>query len=422
MQTNCSQAPTSGTMQDGGPTARPRLPKRPPEHTLFAFVVTTALFLVVSYLVLSPPTRLLRRLHRALTRPVTTILGRVPVPSGLQTPADLVIAARSFSHYPTAQQHWLARKWLAYNRLPARQRRLGDMLGWSEKLKQAEEAVELNAVVTDELAALAFDQARRQGVPIGLRSRFWREDGRVVETLKHFVRDWSQAGKAERDVLFPPILNALRREFSDETMRRERKVLLPGCGLARLAYEISLQGFDTEANDYSHFMNLGISLIFQHTRVANQYEAAPYLHSFSHHRSSEKMLRTVSFPDVVPDRDATLTFTPGDFLELYRAQATHDAVVTLFFIDTASNIVSYLETLYGLLKPGGVWINLGPLLWYGNPAMELPLEDVLHLAQLVGFKIERQSEIKAARYTADEEGMYTFAYDCAFWVARKPPA
>lgn len=38
----------------------------------------------------------------------------------------------------------------------------------------------------------------------------------------------------------------------------------------------------------------------------------------------------------------------------------------------ASNIVSYLETLYGLLKPGGVWINLGPLLWYGNPAMELP--------------------------------------------------
>lgn len=34
----------------------------------------------------------------------------------------------------------------------------------------------------------------------------------------------------------------------------------------------------------------------------------------------------------------------------------------------------------------------------------LSLEDVLHLARLVGFEIERQSEIKAARYTADEEG------------------
>jgi hypothetical protein len=211
MQTNCSQAPTSGTMQDGGPTARPRLPKRPPEHTLFAFVVTTALFLVVSYLVLSPPTRLLRRLHRALTRPVTTILGRVPVPSGLQTPADLVIAARAFSHYPTAQQHWLARKWLAYNRLPARQRRLGDMLGWSEKLKQAEEAVELNAVVTDELAALAFDQARRQGVPIGLRSRFWREDGRVVEVCS---RSHRQGVAKEADPTCNPTLFLFSRRLS----------------------------------------------------------------------------------------------------------------------------------------------------------------------------------------------------------------
>ena len=44
-------------------------------------------------------------------------------------------------------------------------------------------------------------------------------------------------------MLFLPILDALRSEFKAETsQRRERKVLLPGCGLARLAYEISLQG------------------------------------------------------------------------------------------------------------------------------------------------------------------------------------
>ncbi|GAA5992773.1 hypothetical protein JCM10908_006926 [Rhodotorula pacifica] len=403
-------------MQDAHTSAK--LQKRPPEHTVFAFVVTTALFLIVSYLVLSPPTRLVRRLRRTITKPTATILAKVPIPGGLQTPADLVIAARSFSHYPTAQQRWLSRKWLAYERMPARQRRLGAKLDWPAKLTRAEEAIETNSVVTDELAALAFDQARKEGVPVGLRSRFWREDGRVVETLKHFVRDWSEAGKGERDVLFPPILDALRREFDEDT--RERKVLLPGSGLARLAYEISLMGYQTEANDYSHFMNLGSSLIFKHTRIANQYELAPYIHSFSHHRSTENMLRTVSFPDVVPQASRNLVFSPGDFLELYRTPETHDAVVTLFFIDTASNLVSYLDTLYGLLKPGGIWINLGPLLYYGNPAMELPLEDVLRLAELVGFKVEEQREVKQARYTADEDGMYTFAYDCAFWIARKP--
>ena len=36
-----------------------------------------------------------------------------------------------------------------------------------------------------------------------------------------------------------------------------------------------------------------------------------------------------------------------------------DAVVTCFFIDTAHNIVEYLEIIYKVLKPGGVWINLG---------------------------------------------------------------
>lgn len=95
-------------------------------------------------------------------------------------------------------------------------------------------------------------------------------------------------------------------------------------------------------------MNLGASLIFQHTRIANQYEVAPYLHSFSHHRSSENMLRTVSFPDVVPDRTASLTFTPGDFLELYRAQATHDAVVTLFFIDTVRQYSFLRQRVLGI--------------------------------------------------------------------------
>lgn len=33
--------------------------------------------------------------------------------------------------------------------------------------------------------------------------------------------------------------------------------------------------------------------------------------------------------------------------------------MTCFFLDTARNVVAYLETIHGLLKPGGLWINLG---------------------------------------------------------------
>ncbi|BGP31008.1 hypothetical protein JCM10296v2_002772 [Rhodotorula toruloides] len=394
-------------------------PSHSPQSRLLAFVLTLALFSLVSLLVLSPPTRLLRRLHRRLTRPAARLLGRIPIPSALQAPTDLAVAIRSFLHYSHAQQDALSRKWVAFERMPKRHRALGTRLGWEKTLERAEEAVETNALVTDELAALGLEQARRDGVPVGLRSHFYHENGRVVETLKHFVRDWSDVGKAERDALFPPILDALREEFGEKV--EGKKVLVPGCGLARLAYEIACDSFSVQANDFSHFMNLGSTLLFTRTHSTNQHTLAPYIHLFSHQRSTANLLRTVSFPDVVPRKDVELRFCPGDFLELCKEEeGRHEAVVTLFFIDTASNINSYFETIYHTLKPGGIWINLGPLLYYGNPGMELPLEDVIRLADMVGFVVEKRESLRDVRYTADELGMYHFTYDCEFWVARKP--
>ncbi|PRQ77330.1 N2227-like protein-domain containing protein [Rhodotorula toruloides] len=414
-------------------------PTQGPQSPLLAFVLTLALFSLVSLLVLSPPTRLFRRIHRLASRPVARLLGRIPVPSALQAPTDLAVAIRSFSHYSSAQQNALSRKWVAFERMPRRHRALGTRVGWEKTLERAEEAVETNALVTDELAALGLEQARRDGVPVGLRSHFYHANGRVVETLKHFVRDWSEVGKAERDALFPPILEALREEFGKNV--EGKKVLVPGCGLARLAYEIACEGFSVEANDFSHFMNLGSSLLFTRTHTTNQHTLAPYIHLFSHQRTAANLLRTVSFPDVVPRKDVDLRFCPGDFLGLCKEEeGRHEAVVTLFFIDTASNMISYFETIYHTLKPGGIWINLGPLLYYGNPGMELPLEDVIRLAEMVGFEVERRKSLRDVRYTADELGMYqyarflllirlsqgtdsarsrSFTYDCEFWVARK---
>ncbi|GAA5888340.1 hypothetical protein JCM5296_003293 [Sporobolomyces johnsonii] len=402
------------------PPPRPPLPPvPPPRHSLLAFFLTVLLFSTVALLTIAPPTRLLRRLHRLLIRPLSVLLGRIPLPPPLQTPSDLAVAIRSLAGYQHSQQLSLDKKWLAYEAMPKRHRRLGDKLAWRETLGRAEDAIERNARVTDELAALGLELARKEGIPYGLRSIFWRESGRVVETLKHFVRDWSEEGKSEREALFPPILDALRDEFPAS---EGKKVLVPGCGLGRLAYEIASLGFGTTANDFSHFMNLGSSLIFTRTHIPNQHSLSPYVHSFSHHRTAENLLRVVSFPDVLPSKEVKLQFEPGDFLSLFPADETFDAIVTLFFIDTASNLLDYFETIWRLLVPGGIWINEGPLLYYGNPGMELPLEDVVRLAELVGFRIEKRKSLKQLKYTGDDLGMYTFAYDCEFWVARKPLA
>jgi len=134
---------------------------------------------------------------------------------------------------------------------------------------------------------------------------------------------------------------------------------------------------------------------------------------------------------VLPRYSTHFQIAEGDFLKHKPANdELYDFIVTQFFIDTGSNVVATLQQIKGLLKPGGKWINLGPLLWSGggSVAMELNLEEVLELAKEVGFEImidEGQVEEKYRRrtveceYTADRMGTFQRIYHAEFWVAKR---
>lgn len=57
--------------------------------------------------------------------------------------------------------------------------------------------------------------------------------------------------------------------------------------------------------------------------------------------------------------NSTVNLIEGDFLREFPLAEQYDAIVTLFFIDTSDNIVDFLANIHRLLKPGGLWINLG---------------------------------------------------------------
>jgi carnosine N-methyltransferase len=63
---------------------------------------------------------------------------------------------------------------------------------------------------------------------------------KVRSTLRSFVRDWSDFVKEEREACYSPILEVLGREYPEE--RGGKKVLIPGCGLGRLAMEVAAMG------------------------------------------------------------------------------------------------------------------------------------------------------------------------------------
>lgn len=51
-------------------------------------------------------------------------------------------------------------------------------------------------------------------------------------------------------------------------------------------------------------------------------------------------------------------------MQVYEKPEDWDCVTTCFFIDCAPNVIAFVETIYKILKPGGIWINLGPLLYH----------------------------------------------------------
>lgn len=57
----------------------------------------------------------------------------------------------------------------------------------------------------------------------------------------------------------------------------------------------------------------------------------------------------------------------SDFLCLYGSEAqkdSFDVVAAVFFLDTAPNIIRYIEVIRHCLRRGGLLINFGPLLWH----------------------------------------------------------
>lgn len=80
------------------------------------------------------------------------------------------------------------------------------------------------------------------------------QQDKVRSTLRSFVRDWTTEGAAERDACYAPLLDALEAHFPDASTRGQKKVLVPGCGLGRLAMEIAARGFWAQGNEFSTYM------------------------------------------------------------------------------------------------------------------------------------------------------------------------
>ncbi|RYP51010.1 hypothetical protein DL768_003594 [Monosporascus sp. mg162] len=274
---------------------------------------------------------------------------------------------------------------------------LESAVGYRQKLNNIEHLIDRNAIVCDAIVEHAMQFYGIEETELKDFIREEEEAGRspdrtsVLQSLKHYVRDWASEGAHERDAAFPCILETLRTLSLNQSTGKSslpiQKVLLPGAGLGALGYEVA---------------NLGVTV-----------------------------------PNKIFDASKVL-MVEGDFTQVFwGAKGQYDVVVTHFFIDTARNLMSYLETIHQLLRAGGYWINFGPLLYGTGPFVQLSLDEIIAVSESIGFELEDLADTcgaltapeagnglakvrsQYAAYGFDERELRRNAYMAQAWLARK---
>jgi len=110
-------------------------------------------------------------------------------------------------------------------------------------------------------------------------------------------------------------------------------------------------------------------------------------------------------------------------VEIYGPQPGEwDCVVTCFFIDCANNVIEFVETIHNILKPGGRWINLGPLLYHftdmDEQSLEIAYDELKYIILKYGFIIDSERPVLTS-YTNNPTSMMNTQYNAIFFSCYK---
>eukprot|EP00541_Cyclophora_tenuis_P016872 CAMPEP_0116547136 /NCGR_PEP_ID=MMETSP0397-20121206/3612_1 /TAXON_ID=216820 /ORGANISM="Cyclophora tenuis, Strain ECT3854" /LENGTH=341 /DNA_ID=CAMNT_0004071639 /DNA_START=89 /DNA_END=1114 /DNA_ORIENTATION=+ len=209
------------------------------------------------------------------------------------------------------------------------------------------------------------------------------------QVVAHIVRDWTTLGTTIRQSLY----TWCRKQVG---VSPRQKVLVPGAGMGRLAFDLAVvDGHDVEANDSSLTMAAAAYHLWHNDDNSNTFVLHPFaLDYFTNEANSHNRYQQVliSRPNTTAMR-GSLSYSIGDFSKIYSGgESLYNAIITCFFLDTASNIYEYLAILHNNLVKGGKWINVGPLQWHRNSQLHPAIDELRELVQGMGFSVRHWSQ------------------------------
>jgi hypothetical protein len=347
----------------------------------------------------------------------------------------LLEAIVALKNYEQESRKFIDRKYTLFSRMPLHHRRLSASVGYLDRLDQTQEKFTANQKFLNQIADWAINHYHITSSE--LRFTTGLPNSNVVELLGLLVRDWALDTQSQRNRQLEPVLAALKKAFKDNhktghsstgspehstTFESSTTVLVPGSGLSRAALEIANAGFKVDACDNFALMTLCSRFIMECALKQEKLEfseISPFIHQFSHQISKAYQQREIQLPDE-PSSFHVLSNLNVNTIELTNIEGSHlyDAIVTLFFIDTAENVFQYLETIDRLLKPNGIWINMGPLKWGTAPQVEFTLEELKEVIEKMGWHFTEHFEGEN-EYIPDQHALWHGLYETRGWVARR---
>jgi len=339
----------------------------------------------------------------------------------------------SFRVYKQHSLNVISRKENYLNNLPAQHQALLKKNGYMDMLAELKGAVDTNDTIVQHILKdvdNVFDNLTHETKDKDKRTHPTGADMEKVQScIKQLVRDWSDNGTEERAACYQRIIGKLSTLFKEEE-REFKKVLVPGAGLGRLAFDIARIGFECQGNEFSLFMLFTSNFVLNKCKAVNSFKIQPYIHNFCNNISDKDQMQTVLFPDIDPNQlpeDRKFSMAAGDFLEVYNDADyvnSQDAVATCFFMDCAHNIVDFIQTIHKVLKPGGYWINLGPLLYHfsdmpGESSIEPSYDCIRGIIKDFGFEIMEEEMNIGTTYDQNPSSMLQYEYKSVFFVAKK---
>jgi hypothetical protein len=342
---------------------------------------------------------------------------------------ELLTAVNDIKDYLDNAYQWNNRRRILFRQMSPLQQQLAKPVDYPKKLNLIDKYFQKNNKI---LSTILSNSIKKHDIK-DFELKFAEEQAkaskrnnyfRVVESLCHYARDWSVQPCDE----ITPLLDYIKHECKN--FNNEKTIaIVPGSGLGRVAHTLAndMKFSSVHAVEFSSLMVLMNEFLYT-TVNEKKVNVYPYLHTYSNHVTLEDQIRPVEIlhslkkPENLTIHTANFTkFDIGNYLKQDES-ADNLVFITCFFLDTAENLIEYLQAINRLssqFKGKKKWINLGPLKYGTAAKIEVSDEELKILVKTMGWTITDEQDPKLLGYLTDKKGLWQGYYNVSMWSAEK---